>query len=105
MIRNSKMFNYELIRQFLSMHENQYFRKCEIAELTGLSYIGVHNVILKAWKLGWVTRIQTPVHNRAFEGKVECYKTQYKIKRKESWMGITPLFNQVMQNEKKNRKN
>lgn len=99
-----KTYAYDIVRKFLIMNKNDFYRKCEISELTGLNYVTVHNVILKAWKLGWVVRNEIPVHDRAFQG-VPCYKTQYKIKRTESWMGMTPLYHQIMQNEKKNRKN
>lgn len=92
---------YDLIHKTMLMHKDQYLKKSEIAQLTGLQPEQVSRVIRAAYKLGWVERIARTLNENAFgEGKFSAMRTAYKITRTESWMGLMPLYHQVLENEK-----
>lgn len=97
-----RVFNYEIVRNCL-LSEERFWRISEIAKHSGLEYNQVQKVIAEAWKIGWVSRIERfDKNNNAWgKGKFKAIATAYKIKRKESWMGLTPLYKQIMQEQKR----
>lgn len=98
-----RSYNYERVRQAMLLYPHEYLSKKRIAEITGLDKEQVSIVIRAAWRLGWVSRIEQTLNANAFgEGKYPTKRTQYKIKRTESWMGIIPLYLRTLKNGKGN---
>ncbi len=92
-MKQPKLYNYEIVKRTLEANQHQFLRINEIAFLSGLSREQTRRVIQAAWKIGWVERTEVPIHNNSFgEGKFPVLRTQYKIKRLESWSGIMPLY-------------
>lgn len=96
------LYNYEIVRKTLDFNKSRYMRIIEISQLSGLKYNQVERVIKMAWKLGWVSRIETKINNDNAWGKgkfISC-RTQYKLKRVDTWTGIDVLYKQIIENEK-----
>lgn len=103
-MKESKLHNYEIVKRTMEVYKDRYLRKVEIADLCKLSVSQVSRIIKAAWRLGWVSRIEVPIHNNCFgEGKLQVIRTTYKIKRIESWSGLMPLYNQVLDKDREKR--
>lgn len=101
-----KLHNYEIVKNTMEFYKDRFMRKVEIAEHCGLDVTQVSLVIKAAWKLGWCSRIESPIHNNAFgQGNLTSLRTSYKIKRLESWSGLMPLYKEVLAKEKEEKNN
>ena len=101
---NQQLHNYEIVKRTLEHHKKEYLRKGQIAHLTGLSTEQVSKVIKAAWRLGWVSRIETRLNNNAFgRGRFPAIRTAYKIKRFDSWMGFKRLYTDVVERQRERR--
>lgn len=99
-----RLHNYEIVKNTLEVNKDRYLRKAEISVLTNLKQEQVSRIIKAAWKIGWVSRLETPIHDNCFgQGKFPSIKTAYKIKRTDSWAGLMPLYNKTLTEERKNR--
>lgn len=99
-----RLHNYEIVKRTMEFYKDRYLRKAEVSQLCGLQVEQVSRIIKAAWKLGWVSRIETPIHNNCFgKGKLSVIRTTYKIKRTESWSGLMPLYNQVLKKDREKR--
>ena len=97
----SKVPNYEIIRLTMLRFKDDFLSKSKIAKLCGLTQQQVSLIIKAGWKLGWVSRVERKLNDNAFGlGKFSSIKTQYKIKKLDSWIGILPLYKEVLENEK-----
>jgi hypothetical protein len=105
MISFSKsMPNYEKVRAFLLRYPDRFFSKREIAEAAGLQLYQASNVIRCAWRLGWVERLEQPLNDNAFgTGKYRTLRTRYRIKMKDEWVGIVPLYKKKIMEDKKKK--
>lgn len=103
-MNTGRLHNYEIVKRTMEFNKDTFLRKAEIAQLSGLGVEQVSTIIKAAWKLGWVTRIETPIHNNCFgEGNLPVIRTLYKIKRTESWSGLMPLYHQVLKKDREER--
>ena len=103
-MKTPRLHNYEIVKRTMEFYSDRYLRKAEIAQLAGLQFEQASRIIKAAWKLGWLTRIETPIHNNCFgKGKLPVIKTIYKIKRTESWSGLMPLYHQVLKKDREER--
>jgi predicted transcriptional regulator len=98
----SKVPNYEIVRLTMQSFKEEFLSKSKIANQSGLTQSQVSLIIKCAWKLGWVSRIERKLNDNAFgKKKFSSIKTQYKIKKLDSWMGLIPLYREVLENERK----
>ena len=99
----ARLYNYEIVKRTMEVYKDTYLRKAEIAALCRLEIEQVSRIIKAAWKLGWVTRIETKVNNdNAFgEGEFSAIRTAYKIKRTDTWSGLMPLYKEVLSRDRK----
>lgn len=102
-MKATKLHNYEIVKRTMEFYNKTYLRKAEIAQLCGLTVEQVSRIIKAAWKLGWVTRIETKINNdNAFGGgEFSAIRTSYKIKRTDTWSGLIPLYKQVLARDRK----
>ena len=97
-----KLHNYELVKNTMLNYNESFLRKIEIAQLCGLEVEQVSRIIKAAWKLGWVSRIETKINNNNAwgQGKYPALRTSYKIKRTDTWSGLMPLYRETLEKEK-----
>lgn len=97
------LYNYEIVKRTMDFYKDRYMRITEISQLSGLTYHQVERIMKMAWKLGWVSRIETKHNNDNAWGNGEftSCRTQYKIKRLDTWTGIDVLYKQIIREQKK----
>jgi len=101
-MKTPRLHNYEIVKRTMEIYKDRFMRKTEVSQLCGLTVEQVSRIIKAAWKLGWVSRIETKINNNNAwgQGKYPALRTSYKIKRTDTWSGLMPLYHQTLKKEK-----
>jgi hypothetical protein len=79
------------------MHEGNFLSIKELSNISGLSYEQVKLIISRAWLSGFVWRYENLRHENGFNKGMKVYKTKYKIKKTDSWIGLHERYKIAME--------
>lgn len=82
------------------LNKDKFISISYISKFTGLKYHAVRLIIERAYKVGYLKRIQSLKHENGFNKGLKVYKTAYQINYISSWQGLHDKYHLRLASEK-----